>query len=260
MRVLIALLLSVLLASPASPSYMVICGADGGCSAPAGDILTEGFDLTGGPPCYNEVGEWTETGSVTIDECATLPGSPPAGSCTQGLKIDVAYSGGAKNGWTMWDYGSTVTGDNNDVDIEYSIYIDSSTYLAAYVWNDSFNWSSAANPYTTTNEWKLYTRSPNTPDRWRVTTNATSVYNAGGVLSTDTWHVITVHLDYRETAVCGGGSEECSYIEVDGGDTLRFKRSADDGRYLYIGSNAAQSPTDILYYIGYVKIDVTAKP
>lgn len=216
-------------------SVGVVVGAGGGataCTTPTtGDIMHEGFLGAG----YELGAAWSETGTGTIDEDASLPGTPPSGSCTEGLHV-VASDSASKS---RWDNGSTISRAQN-IDIHVPFYI------------DSYTLASGSFPI-------LYFQNNATAGIGILATM--KVYLSGGVfkfacegaststltaVSADAWHEVTMHLDAT------AASSTCT---LDGTATGFQRNDANDPRYLFLGAPELAAGQAIDIYFGRVYVD-----
>jgi hypothetical protein len=179
--------------------------------------MNEGFIELG----YEFGAAWTEyLGSgATLDEDASLPGSPPAGSCTEGL---LTQSAGVNN-YTCWDRGSSFPSATN-MDYYFEIYLDSSAPMTAYS-NASLaiQTNSMVSP-AGGSVWILRYQENGghyeinldgaTPTGWKTITR-------------DGWH--TIHVHQNATAAS-------SYMTIDGGTQYPFKWYSGSTRYFCIGA------------------------
>ena len=237
-KYLILILLICVLALYATANAGMNCGILGsgsgeaaGCSTPTtGDELNEGFTGTG----YEN--SWTESGSGTIDEDFTLSGTPPSGSCTEGLNIVSSESSDI----SYWDNGSTIA-FTNDIDYVCEIYIDSKT-LTNYTYSRIIAWSNV-----TTN----VINSVQIVNVDGYTLRGAGSGNSTGVtFSDDTWLTVTMHLDATPAS---------SYFQCSGCDDetqKTFTRTDTVSRYLVLGPDSlgAGESVDIEYGYCYVNI------
>jgi hypothetical protein len=184
------------------------------CTTPDnGDEFDEGFLGTG----YENT--WAETigSGGTVNEDFTLSGSPPTGSCTEGLNVIAS----AAHSWAMWDRGSTIAAATN-IDIYVSFYVDALTLDDGAV-VPIFSWDTDTDPASlATFELRL-----------RVSSGVITVYAASSVdsasvtISLDTWYEALIHLD-----VTAGNS----YMRIDAGENKTFTRTTHNSRYFYLGA------------------------
>jgi len=194
------------------------------CTTPQdGDELNEGFLGTG----YENV--WTETVGTngTLDEDYTLSGTPPDGSCTEGLKSSI--TAGAGDTYTQWDNGSLIS-RSADMDIYFELYIDSYTLDTLYDNAAIFSWTNTDDPTdTATMAMRLIHGDSGLSIRTDGSSNAQS-----GVISVDTWYTGYIHLDATASASYLLINEDTSCDEVDECSFTRL--DVQDGRYLSIGA------------------------
>lgn len=189
------------------------------CATPtAGNTLNEGFVGVG----YETAG-WTEASTGTVDPDFTLSGTPPIGSCTEGLNTvatESTYAG------TTWDNGSAILYTSN-IDIVCSVYVDSATLTnfsgtPLVHWDDNVTAASYG-----TGLIQAYNSNGTYGFRGVGTTNSSIAEFA-----MDQWATVKLHFDAT------GAS---SYIQCVSGagcvDTSQkaFTRKDLDGRYLRLG-------------------------
>jgi len=215
-----ALILALLLVcSPAHAAWIddqsaaiaAINGAGGACSTPAdGDVLNEGFLGTG----YELT--WAETvgANGVLDEDHTLTGSPPAGSCTEGLLSQItATSGGVT--YAQWDNGSEIAAS---VDIYAELMISSTlptngddiTVIACL--NGSSLSCDQLRFYLSAGAYYVYVDG--------------TVDSAAVAFSAGAWHTVKVHHDLTRAS---------SYLQVDGGAQTAYTGYDRNPRYIRTG-------------------------
>ena len=242
---------SAIIEVPEAVGGMIIQSvASGACSTPTtGDELNEGFLDTGYENTWNETLD-----GETINEDHTLQGSPPTGSCTEGIRIYT--TGGQPN--THWTHGTSIP-EATDVDVYFSLFIDSNTSLANYGQRTIIDYS-----YSIT--WNVgriafvELKNDNETYYLRGYGTATSSNIPSGGLSFDTWYECILHIDATSTTSCGANctgsdSSGCSYLEIVGGDRACFSRNTgNDFDNLHIGAENNGSET-LDFEIGYIYID-----
>lgn len=213
MRCLIALAL-ILSASPAmafhgmGPGPGITAGGGGGgtCVTPAdGDLLSEGFIGTDNSG-YELTGWTATTGTATIDPNYALPGTPPSGSCSEGLRITA--SGGQTP--TYATHGITSTGLGAiAMDVDFDLYVASYSSTTTYRSVDIIT----VNDRAGLDQFAF---------RARVLHNGTSlVLSVQGAnsqetpITTGTWYHVRIHLDTTAAN---------SYVQINGGTQATFTR------------------------------------
>lgn len=191
------------------------------CSTPSdGDELNEGFIGVG----YEN--SWSETIGATgvVDEDHTLTGSPPAGSCSEGLLTSVTTSGGAT--YSTWDRGSAITSSSNDVDVKAEFRINSYTLPNQFDQIRVLGWDADGTPGQGVGSSRI---------EWNGSSLAIHCQGASvsteDTISTGTWYTLTIHLDATAAS---------SYCQIDSGAQRTFTRNSEDGQYLIAG------PSDLL--------------
>ena len=188
------------------------------CATPNnGDVLDEGF--LGANDGYDNT-SWTESGTGTINQDATLSGSPPSSSCSEGLNIVASETTSS----STWDNGSSIAAATN-IDIICEIYVDS---VALDV-------SGAVNII----HWDNDTSTSNYGPGLVQVYNYAGVYALRGVgasnatiipITVDTWLTVKMHLDTTDSS---------SYLQCTSGcsDSTEhsFIRRDTDGRYFRLG-------------------------
>jgi len=226
MRRVAIVLLALLFAIPLQAGLIIRGSGGAGCSTPDnGDYLDEGWEGTGAE------NTWTLFGSGTFDQDYALPGSPPTGSCSEGLKIDADSIQSSH----YWDKGS-VHDRSTDLDVVCHIYVSSNTT------------GTSAPDLTNIISWQLGT-TPNSNVvanislRWQTGTTwylrPIDLSTPSVTIDLDTWYTVTMHMDGTAASsymqVVGGGSTTC-----DVADECPFTRlDTVDGRYLHLGNNNA---------------------
>ena len=219
----------------------------GGCSTPTtSSELNEGFLGSG----YENT--WSETGTGTIDENYSLPGSPPESSCTEGLQISKSETGIL---YTRWDRGSAIDISANVVDLTFSIYIDSAV-MDSYAYGTLMVLSSGSDPSTgNLLSLKLRCNSASQCSSSSLQFSLNTVSGTRVALTVDTWYEIKIHINASGTSyfqVTGGGNTTC-----DTTDECTFTITDVDPRYLSITAmddfGAGES---ITYAIGDIHIDI----
>jgi len=198
------------------------------CSTPTdGSVFNDGFlgatAVSGGSFGSAETA-WTATQGTngSIDADATLTGSPPTGSCAEGLNVAVTTSGGAT--FTMHDLGAALSDDdNNDIYMEFRI--NSYTLPANYDEFQILGFTYAnADPDSSNRVYFQRDASGNPTVRIKAS-GGTGSSNAS--VSVATWHTLHMHYDPTE-ANC--------YFTIDGGSQYSFTRAAfSSPRYIYSG-------------------------
>ena len=225
-------------ATPDKISEVSGLAAGAACSTPDnGDELDEGFLGAG----YEN--SWTETGSGTDDENATLTGTPPTGSCTEGLNF---ISSGSKD-VTRWDKGS-VFDRSGDLDLTIHLRISSVT-ISTYSDVNLLHWDNDSDDGTEgLGMIELHQHAAGV-----YTLRADGSNESIGVsISLATWYIVTLHLD---------GTAASSYIDVndvnddDVGQQSFTRNDAADGRYLHLTTRSIGAGESINVEIGYVFIN-----
>lgn len=199
-----------------------------GCTTPnTGSELDEGFIGAG-----YEVAGWSEVGDGTVNENYTLDGSPPAGSCTEGLNVIAADS----NTYAQWDRGSgiDITGGANVIDLTFSVYVKSAS-MASYSYLQLLVLSPATNPSTTpVLALKLRCNSGSACTNSNLQFSFNSETGSRVSMSVNTWYEIKMHIDLSGTSyfqVVGAGSTTCDTE----GECAVTTTDDQDGRYLSVG-------------------------
>lgn len=210
----ITAVLLLLCAATAQAGVFVGFGQNVVCSTPDdGSLLNEGFLGIG----YENTG-WTEQvgANGTIDEDHTLTGTPPSGSCTEGLLTAIAVGATAAT-HIVRDMGTGIT---YPVDLYFEMRVNSQSFSS---WgsvrivgfqSSSGSWDSGA----------LDLRAgDNGSGSFGINVNGSAV----NALTTGAWHTIKIHLDSTPAS---------SYMQIDGGSNIAFTRATDTPRYLFIGA------------------------
>lgn len=218
MRPALLCLLLLSMATPARAAF-IMYGGSGGCTTPvAGDVFNDGFLGVG-----YETSGWTETVGTggTVNEDATLSGSPPAGACTEGLLTSVTTSGSAT--YTTKDLGQALARGSN-IDVKAYFRVNSVTLPAQY---DAFTVLNFDNDTIASDTGSAFIRLHNeTGSDLRIfaagATNSTKV-----AINTGTWYMLTLRL---------AATAASSYLQIDAGTQYTFTRAdTADCRYLRLG-------------------------
>ena len=215
-------------------------GSGGACSTPDnGDELDEGFLGAGYESSMSD-----DQGSP--DEDHTLSGSPPTGSCTEGIQFSCTDGADAS---AQWDMGSAHDISAGDLDIYFSLYVDSAS-MANYNNFVLLNWDN------NTDEWNI----GGVAVRFRYNDPNFQIYADGTVdssyvtLSLDTWYEVKIHLDSTSAdsyfQVTGGSSTTCD-LTTD----CTFTDFAVDSRYLRIGPSSISGTDDAVIEVGYIYVN-----
>jgi hypothetical protein len=216
--------------------------AGGACSTPStGDELNEGFIGSG---YENTI---SETGTGTIDEDFTLSGSPPTGSCTEGLNV---VTNEASN-YSQWNRGSAIDSSAVTFKVYLSIYVDAIT-LDNYAYGNFLAWTSGTDP-SSNQTFALRFRNNNGTYQVQVSgENGTRTD-----IALDTWYEVVYYNDASTPAnsyfqLTGGGSTTCDLTT----DCTFTPAQTVDGQYLSFGATSgvgAGESVDV--EIGYVYMD-----
>ena len=192
------------------------------CSTPAtGDELNEGFLGAG----YENT--WTETigSGGTVNEDATLTGTPPTGSCTEGLNIIDS----AAISRTRWNRGSTIDTSEVNFDVGLSFRINSIT-LDNYSYAALLTWSNGTDPSTNVVYWLEFRNNNGT---YQIRINSTTDSTVKNI-SLETWYEVLIHSD---------ATPENSYIQYTpgtdcdvAGECAFTTTEGTDGQYLHLGN------------------------
>lgn len=210
------------------------------CSTPStGDELNEGFLGAG-----YEAGMTDNQGNP--DEDHALSGSPPTGSCSEGVQF-VAVDGADVS--SEWDKGSIHDISAGSLDIGFEFYINSHS-MGDYNNFIFLNWDDDTAEFST----------GSSVLRLRYTGTDLQIYADGSTnstyvtLSTGTWYTGLLHMDSTSAnsylQITGGGSTTC-----DVADECPFTDNATDCRYLRIGPGNIYGTDDLTAEFGYVYID-----
>lgn len=232
-RKLVALLLALLLPASASAGSVAMMMGGGGtsCATPnSGDELDEGFLGTG----YENT--WSEPAG-TPNEDVSLPGSPPAASCTEGLQTD----GNAAASVATWDRG-VVFDRSGSMDVACDIYV--ATYTqASFDSSQIIHWDNDTVSGTVgVAALRLYWSGSVMQIEGRGTTTSARV-----TLAQDTWATVKLHMDgtaansYVQCLVgCADTTTQATFTRVD----------TADGRYLHLGPQSgitAGEQADVIF-------------
>lgn len=226
-----------LLASPLcamQPAILAVLSSGGAaaCTPTTGSIANFGFEtanyggeggVCGSAPC------WTETVGAggSINNHQTLADSPPTGSCTYGLEVNMAN---ATTTYTIWDKGSTLD-RSTSTDIVCQMQVNANTM------NTNFNAVSLMHWHT--NSSQPYNRSLGL-GAIDIFVNGATTYlrgsgagNSGLVTITPgtTWLTLQLHLDATAASSyfkCVSGCSSSTNQTFTRNDTA-------DGRYLILG-------------------------
>ena len=191
-----------------------------GCTTPTtGDELNEGWLGAGAE------NTWATQGTITVDEDEVLNGTPPSGSCTEGLNI----VNSASNGTRYWNKGSAIDTSAGPIRFYFSFYINSIT-LDSYAYGSLYVWDTNTDP----SGGQLFDlRFRNNAGTYQI--QFTDVTSTRVNLATSTWYEVVVYINTGGTSyfqVTGGGSTTCD-LTTDCTVTV----SDIDGQYLHFGSN-----------------------
>lgn len=220
------------------------------CSPTTGDELTEGFESLSGSSGYEaNVGTWTQTGS-TIDNQATLAGSPPSNSCTKGINFSVVDAAAAKS---VWDRGSTLARATT-TDIVFDLYITSITFDDDFENSHIFLWANNATGGSALGKIQLYRTGATYNLRARNSDDSSTATLVP--VSTETWYTVTIHFESTTSEayfqVVGGGSTVCDTA----GECKYTRTDTADPRYLIFGVMDGMDAGDSLNMtFGYVRIN-----
>lgn len=191
-RLIVALLIGLF---AAHPSWAILRGSGGAvCTTPAdGDLFNEGFVGTG-----YEGGGWAETIGATgvVDEDHTLSGTPPSGSCTEGLMTSVNTSGGVT--YTT----KTITSQALPVDIYVEFYIESVTIPTNFGSIEPMAFFAGGTNIASVT---MFRNDPNYTFRMGTASQVP--------VSLQVWHTYKIHLD---------STANSCYSQLDGGSQVTF--------------------------------------
>lgn len=218
----IALLLSV------SQAWgVVLIQRDGAtCSTPTdGDTLNEGFLGTG----YENT--WSETvgANGAIDEDHTLTGTPPTGSCSEGIQFTNTSGSGEPTLITYNNGSATSYSTTTDIYVEFRVNsvslnnYDSVMFVAATTYDG-----------TGTRLAALYFVQEGANFVLRASASTSS---SNEVISTGTWYTARLHIDATAAS---------SYLQVDSGSQRSFTRADNDWQYIKLGFVVAMASTAAL--------------
>ena len=242
-RIIIPLCMIILVVTSlalARVTVVMLSGSSGGspCTTPStGDELNEGFLGAG----YENT--WTESGTgSTIDEDASLSGSPPTPCCSEGLKVELV-SGSAH---TYWDRGTTISYTTN-TDIVLYLYFETLSFDTDYESCAILIWDND----TTHATWSYGT---GFVELVKDSSSSTGYYlrghgsstGSGIEVTTGSWYKIQFHLDSTATS---------SYLQVDDGIQDSFTRADVNSQYLSIGTEGVETGDSLKFYVGYVYVD-----
>lgn len=209
------------------------------CTTPTtGDTFNEGFLGAGYENTWSEV-----LGTVAINEDATLGGTPPVGSCTEGLYVNSAI--GATVSTTTHDLGAAIA-NTNAIDVYMEFRLISSTLPADYKLFHVLQFSETSNPAVLPLVAYLDVSRESGVPKMRARASANSAWVP---VTTGAWHTVKIHLDPTAAS---------SYLQVDGGTQNTFTRGPSSGRYIHAGITADGNSTAdsaIEYEIGRIWID-----
>jgi len=191
--------------------------AGGACSTPStGDELNEGFIGTG----YENVG-WSETigANGTVDEDHTLSGTPPAGSCSEGLLTSVTTSGGVT--YARYDLGA---GKTPTVDIYIEFRIVSATLPEDYDAYIIIAWGELSSIGSRDGSIQLFKKNDGNIAIYESVDGNTQV----AVIDSD-WHTIQLHID---------ATASNSYSKYDSESTIGFIAGGNDVQYIFLGPSS----------------------
>ena len=218
-----------------------IAGASSGAAAPV-VILNETFE--GSTACYSGatgndatcVATWTVSGDSATWYHALQAGMPE-GAGTYGLLHDTANEDTER---VYWDNGSAIARATYNVDVEFSIYINSAT-----VTDGSSIRLVGIGPRTGVSSGTMFLRIANTSGQLSF-----DAYGSNDSLNTNvsvnTKYTVKLHSDTTLTE---------SYIQIDGGTQRTFSRSANDMRYVFIGSIFGEGADEaVSFEIGHITV------
>jgi len=186
-------------------------GGGASCSPTTGDIFTEGFEnLTGSSGYESNAGTWTQTGA-TLDNQATLSGTPPSNSCTKGLSFNTTNAVSR----SQWNKGSAIDNTKN-VDYVFDIMVQTGTSLTDFTSTELLLSSATAALGSAPGIVKLTRWSPDGGSQYtiRCSDAVGTNYSTRVLLALDTWYTVTMHIDTTAAnsycKVEGGGSSTCT--------------------------------------------------
>jgi len=172
------------------------------CTTPNdGDTLNEGFLGTG----YE--GSWTETigSGATLDEDHTLTGTPPEGSCTEGLNVETSGSA------DTYSKPALASALSYPIVINFELYV---TTLTLASWNFINVFEAGVNGGSSdihdVELWKDGT------GNYYIVTSGLSA-SADIAFSLSTWHTVKLYLHSAASS---------SYLQLDGGTKYTFTRNS----------------------------------
>lgn len=237
LRLTILLLLVSVLALPSAMIIRKVAEA-GGCTTPTtGDEMNEGF-LGSGFENSGSWGAWSDY-EGTPNEDFTLSGTPPTGSCTEGMNVNVS----AANAIAQRDRGSAI--DQTAVSTQYyfSIYVDSIT-IDAFTGAGLISWGASTTPATSVlaGTYISYQGGPIRLQSYGAT------HSDPVEISPDTWYEVIVTTD-----TAGGATG--STMEVVGVSTVTFQRGSNNGRYFFAGINNIEAGESADIEFGYIYVN-----
>lgn len=226
-KILITLLLFFLYVSQAWG--VILIQNTGSCATPFdGSNWNEGFLGAGYEETWSE-GETVGASGGVVDEDFTLSGSPPSGSCSEGLNIIATLAG--DDSYVRHSYGSALS---LPVDIEAEFYIDAVTIptggnTIALIQGYDASWLA--------NQLQLKNSTGTTFLEVQSSTTSASMS-----VSLDTWHTVKIHLDSTAAS---------SYVQLDGGAQNTFTRNGAP-KHFYVGASGVSASEEIDIEIGRV--------
>jgi hypothetical protein len=244
MKKLIPILLILSLCCPVFGATVSGRPCPGGGAATPVVILNETFE--GSTACYSGatgddakcVVTWTRGGDSATWYHALQAGMP-ADAGTYGILHDTSNESGEL---VYWSYGSEVDRTVYNVDIEYSLYINSATitdgsYISITAWayaNNGGNYTNQVRIYNTSGQLSIYGRGVGDSDKTNI--------------STGVWYSVKVHLDTTAAQ---------SYIKIGSGSEASFTLASNNGKYCIIGSITGEGADEaISMEIGHMKVTI----
>jgi len=210
-------------------------------------ILNETFE--GSTACYSGatgndatcVVTWTRSNADATWYHALQAGAP-ADAGTYGVNLiptDNAHR-------IYWDYGSSVARATYNVDIEFTLYINSATIDDdAYI--GILSWASLNTGLSQAGALRVYNDTTPEPDQLSLVASGVSTSDAIDI-SAGTHYSVKIHLDTTYTD---------SYITVDATTKTFSRGTSNDGRYFIIGSFLGQGVGETLdFEIGHIKVTI----
>lgn len=217
---------------------------DAACSTPTADVVSEGFEgcaADGSSGCDET---WTTTGSgLTYNY--SLPGTPPEGSCSKGLRVN---TDGADH--AVYDNTTGLT----TYWAKFTIYVASESFSAFQVGTVWVGGSTAGGESGSSIYLQLYDNN----GTFQIRANNGSKVSTATNLSTGEWH--TIEICSTDGGIgsdpCGAGTNGMGWYKVDGGAAVTFACSdvvTSSQRYFTAGMVTASRTADIIF--GYIIID-----